>query len=146
MAREQTLLDRIAASARQRGGRYERTAQEDPEALMESVRRHLTHLLNARHAMSEALPEYGLPALTDVTVGTRDYVGLVRDAIRTAVERFEPRLRRVRVKVRAQAPSEMRGPAGTLFKRAGTSGYGQHFVPDQELSFDITPRNMNLGR
>jgi hypothetical protein len=40
----------------------------------------------------------------------------------------------------------MRGPAGTLFHRAGTSGAGQHYVPDQEISFDITPRNMNLGR
>ena len=30
--------------------------------------------------------------------------------------------------------------------RAGTSGAGQHYVPDQELSFDITPRNLNLGR
>ena len=40
----------------------------------------------------------------------------------------------------------MRGPAGTLFRRAGTSGAGQHYVPDQEIAFDITPRNMNLGR
>ena len=56
------------------------------------------------------------------------------------------RLRRVRVKVRVQAPADMRGPVGPLFKRAGTSGYGQHFVPDQEIAWDITPRNMNLGR
>ncbi|HET9191706.1 MAG TPA: hypothetical protein VFO21_02440 [Vicinamibacterales bacterium] len=56
------------------------------------------------------------------------------------------RLRRVRIKVRVQAPTEMRGPAGTLFRRAGTSGAGQHFVPDQEISFDVTPRNLNLGR
>jgi hypothetical protein len=55
------------------------------------------------------------------------------------------RVRRVRIKVRMQAPSEMRGPAGALFQRAGTSG-AQQFVPDQEISFDITPRNMNLGR
>jgi hypothetical protein len=56
------------------------------------------------------------------------------------------RLKRVRVKLRVQAPAEMRGPAGALFHRAGTSGAGQHFVPDQEVSFDITPRNLNLGR
>jgi hypothetical protein len=55
------------------------------------------------------------------------------------------RVRRIRIKVRMQAPSEMRGPAGALFQRAGTSG-AQQFVPDQEISFDITPRNMNLGR
>ena len=56
------------------------------------------------------------------------------------------RIRRVRVKVRVQAPETFRGPAGTLFQYGGTSGAGQHFVPDQELSFDISPRNLNLGR
>jgi hypothetical protein len=56
------------------------------------------------------------------------------------------RIRRVRVKLRVQAPSAFRGPASTLFRRAGTSSAGQQFVPDQELAFDVTPRNMNLGR
>ena len=56
------------------------------------------------------------------------------------------RVRRVRVKLRVQAPPELRGPAGTLFRYGGTSSAGQHFVPDQEISFDVTPRNLNLGR
>ena len=56
------------------------------------------------------------------------------------------RLRRVRIKLRVQAPTELRGPAGTLFRHAGTSSAGQHYVPDQEVAFDITPRNLNLGR
>jgi hypothetical protein len=56
------------------------------------------------------------------------------------------RIRRVRIKLRVQAPETMRGPAGVLFRRAGTSGAGQHPIPDQEISLDITPRNMNLGR
>ena len=56
------------------------------------------------------------------------------------------RLRRIRIKLRVQAPIELRGPAGALFHRAGTNSAGQHFVPDQEVSFDITPRNLNLGR
>ena len=67
----------------------------------------------------------------------------------TAARRYDAdllRLRRVRIKLRVQAPTELRGPAGPLFNRAGTSSAGQHFVPDQEIAFDITPRNMNLGR
>jgi hypothetical protein len=67
----------------------------------------------------------------------------------TAVMRYDAdllRLRRVRIKLRVQAPAELRGPAGTLFRRAGTNSAGQHFVPDQEIAFDITPRNLNLGR
>jgi prepilin-type N-terminal cleavage/methylation domain-containing protein len=66
-----------------------------------------------------------------------------------AVMRYDAdllRLRRVRIKLRLQAPIELRGPAGALFSRAGTNSAGQHFVPDQEVAFDITPRNLNLGR
>ena len=66
-----------------------------------------------------------------------------------AVMRYDAdllRLRRIRIKLRVQAPPEMRGPAGALFRRAGTNSAGQHFVPDQEIAFDITPRNLNLGR
>lgn len=67
----------------------------------------------------------------------------------TAMWRYDAdllRLRRVRIKLRVQAPTELRGPAGALFRHAGTSSAGQHYVPDQEVSFDITPRNLNLGR
>lgn len=97
MSREQTLLERIGVCGERRRSRYEPTAREDLEALMESVRRHLARLLNARHGMSEGMPDYGLPALTDLTVGSGDYVESVEEAIRVAIEKYEPRLRRVRV-------------------------------------------------
>lgn len=97
MGRERTLLDRIAAGGDQRHGRYEPSTTEDLDAVMDSVRRHLGRLLNARHGMSEALPDYGLPALTDLTIGSGDYLQRVQEAIRVAVEKYEPRFRRVRV-------------------------------------------------
>ena len=57
------------------------------------------------------------------------------------------RIRRVRVKLRVQAAvAALRGPAGVLFKYGGSAQGGERFVPDQEISFDVTPRNMNLGR
>jgi hypothetical protein len=57
------------------------------------------------------------------------------------------RIRKVRVDLRVQAAlASLRGPAGILFTRAGTSSSSQRFVPDQEVRFDITPRNLNLGR
>lgn len=57
------------------------------------------------------------------------------------------RIRRVRVKLRVQAAvASLRGPAGVLFKYGGSAQGGERFVPDQEISFDVTPRNMNLGR
>ena len=57
------------------------------------------------------------------------------------------RIRKVRVLLRVQAAlASLRGPAGILFTRAGTSTSSTRYVPDQEVRFDITPRNLNLGR
>lgn len=58
------------------------------------------------------------------------------------------RIRKIRVAIRVQvADSSLRGPAGNgLFAKTGTSVRGERFVPDQEVRFDITPRNLNLGR
>jgi type II secretory pathway pseudopilin PulG len=60
------------------------------------------------------------------------------------------RVRRVRVTVRVQvAPEALRGrnPAGaTLFANPGTSRSGHALVPDHEIRFEVTPRNMHVGR
>jgi len=57
------------------------------------------------------------------------------------------RIRKVRVHLRVQsATTSLRGPAGVLFTKGGTATDSKMLVPDQEISFDITPRNMNLGR
>jgi len=57
------------------------------------------------------------------------------------------RVRRVKVTLRVQAAlATLRGPAGVLFTHGGSSSGGQRFVPDQEVSFSVTPRNMTLGR
>jgi hypothetical protein len=57
------------------------------------------------------------------------------------------RVRRVRVTIRVQAALErMRGPLGPLFMKGGTALAGDKFIPDQEITFDVAPRNLNLGR
>jgi prepilin-type N-terminal cleavage/methylation domain-containing protein len=57
------------------------------------------------------------------------------------------RIRKIGVTLRVQAANAaLRGPAGTLFARGGTSRGGDRFVPDQEIHFEISPRNLNLGR
>ena len=57
------------------------------------------------------------------------------------------RIRRIQVNLRVQAAlSTMRGPAGVLFMNGGTATTGTKMIPDQEVTFDVTPRNMNLGR
>src|SRR5262249_40775186 len=57
------------------------------------------------------------------------------------------RIRRIRVKLRVQAAkAALRGPAGALFMYGGTASSVERYIPDQEIQFDVTPRNMNLGR
>jgi hypothetical protein len=57
------------------------------------------------------------------------------------------RIRQIRVTLRVQAGLKMlRGPTGPLFTKGGWARGGEMYVPDQELHFDITPRNLNLGR
>ena len=57
------------------------------------------------------------------------------------------RIRRVRVTLRVQAAlAALRGPAGVLFTHGGTASSPERLVPDQEIQFSVTPRNMTLGR
>jgi hypothetical protein len=54
------------------------------------------------------------------------------------------RIRSVAVTIRVEAaPPLLRGPAGALFVHGGTSRSGLRWVPDQEIRFQISPRNMN---
>jgi hypothetical protein len=57
------------------------------------------------------------------------------------------RVRKVRVTLRVQVGMKsLRGPTGTFFLRGGTASGGERFIPDQEISFEVTPRNLNFGR
>ncbi|MFO7694098.1 MAG: prepilin-type N-terminal cleavage/methylation domain-containing protein [Vicinamibacterales bacterium] len=57
------------------------------------------------------------------------------------------RVRQIRVTFRVQTGvAVLRGPAGVLFNRAGTGRISTRLVPDQAVQFDVTPRNLNLGR
>jgi hypothetical protein len=51
------------------------------------------------------------------------------------------RVRRVRIRLRLQAPAPFRGPAGTLFSRAGTAIDAHRHVPDRVISVDAALRN-----
>jgi hypothetical protein len=68
----------------------------------------------------------------------------------TSVDRYDAdllRIRRVQVTLRVQSALEsLRGPTSTLFLRGGTATDSKKLVPDQEVKFSVTPRNMTLGR
>jgi hypothetical protein len=55
------------------------------------------------------------------------------------------RIRRIRVTLRVQsANASLRGPASLLFAHGGTSKSGNKWLPDQQITFQVSPRN--LGR
>jgi hypothetical protein len=57
------------------------------------------------------------------------------------------RIRRIEVTLRVQsAAAALRGPQSALFAIGGTSRSGDRWVPDQEIRFQVSPRNLNLGR
>jgi prepilin-type N-terminal cleavage/methylation domain-containing protein len=56
-------------------------------------------------------------------------------------------IRRVRVVLRVQAArAALRGPAGVLFVHGGTAVSRERYLPDREIRFDVSPRNLNLAR
>ena len=57
-----------------------------------------------------------------------------------------PDTRRVRVTLRVEAATAaLRGPAGPLFARPGTATSAERYVPDRQIRFDVTPRNIDNG-
>jgi len=64
--------------------------------------------------------------------------------------RYSPnlfRIRKVVVNLRVQAAlASMRGPASALFRVGGASTSAIKWIPDQQVRFEVAPRNMNLGR
>ncbi|MGH9241203.1 MAG: PilW family protein [Vicinamibacterales bacterium] len=56
------------------------------------------------------------------------------------------RVRRVRVQVRLQASRPFRGLAGLLFTNSGSAGGPWRSVPDETITLDIAPRNINVAR
>lgn len=68
----------------------------------------------------------------------------------TAPERYDAdvlRIRMVRVTMRVRAGSRaFRAAAPLLLGGPGVRNAAGHFIPDQEIVFDVVPRNMNFGR
>ncbi len=57
------------------------------------------------------------------------------------------RIRRVQVTIRVEAAAtSMRGTSDLLFRRGGVSTAAERFAPDLQVQFDVTPRNLNVGR
>jgi type VI secretion system protein len=66
--------------------------------LANSIRLHLTRLLNSRQGVLAHLPEYGLPDVESIYSGLPYSRDDLAAAIKCVIEKFEPRLVRVNVR------------------------------------------------
>ena len=56
------------------------------------------------------------------------------------------RIRRVRIHVRLQAARPFRGLAGLWFVHNGSAGDPWRYVPDETVTLEVAPRNVNVAR
>ncbi len=91
--REERLLERIQTWEKEplrRGG-------EDPRRITDSVLNHLQRILNTRQGNVPIADDYGIPDFLDFLSSYPDSIREIERAIRSAIQKFEPRLRAVRV-------------------------------------------------
>ena len=73
----------------------------------ESIRRHLARMLTTRQGAVQALPDYGLPDLNDLTLSRSEIVSHACSAIEFCIDTYEPRLTEPEV---SSAPISDRAP------------------------------------
>lgn len=72
------------------------------EATRRSVQDHVRRLLNGRAGVLPHLPDHGLPDLPALYADLPYSLDRVADAVRAVVQRFEPRLEQVQVRLQPQ--------------------------------------------
>lgn len=91
--REERLLERIKVWEK----KPERRSKEDTRRIIDSIIRHLQRILNTKTGNVPIADDYGVPDFTDLL---RTYPDSVRDferAIKHTIQKYEPRLKAVRL-------------------------------------------------
>jgi type VI secretion system protein len=91
--REERLLDRIRGWEKRPILRN----REDPRRVTDSVLRHLQRLLNTKEGNVPIAPDYGVPDFTDFLHSYPDSVREMERTLRLVIQKYEPRLKAVRV-------------------------------------------------
>lgn len=92
MGQEARFLDRLNGD-----GEVTYRLVPDTDKLANSVLSHLARLLNTRQGSAATQPDYGLPDFNDLVTRFPDAIQELKREIKRQVEKYEPRLTRVRV-------------------------------------------------
>ncbi len=94
MFRERSLLERLADPRPEAA----RTTQPNERQIISSVLEHLAKMLNTRRGNAPVAPDYGIPDIVDLVHSFPEAIRIMEQAIRTTIEKYEPRLTSVRVR------------------------------------------------
>ena len=92
--REERLTERIRSWKRAPNQRV----GQDPKRMIDSIIRHLERILNTRQGSVQIADDYGIPDFTDTSSGFSDTIRDLERTIRNTIQKYEPRLKSVRVK------------------------------------------------
>lgn len=91
--REERLLDRLGTWERE----PTRRGKEDSRRVIDSVLRHLHRILNTKQGNVPIAEDFGVPDFTDFLKTYPESVREIERTIRLAIQKYEPRLKAVRV-------------------------------------------------
>jgi type VI secretion system protein len=96
--REERLTERIRSWKR----RPFRREAPDPKRMIDSVIRHLEQILNTRRGSAQIADDFGIPDFSEYKSAYPDSQRDLERAIRHTIQKYEPRLKSVRVKFIAE--------------------------------------------
>ena len=91
--REARLLERIRTWEKDPA----RREREDPRRVIDSVLKHLHRILNTKQGNVPIAEDYGVPDFTDLLYSYPESVRDIERTIRSAIQKYEPRLKAVKV-------------------------------------------------
>ncbi len=92
--REERLLERLQSWKKDPG----RRSREDPRRTVDSVLAHLQRVLNTRQGNVPIADDYGVPDFTSFLEQYPDSLRSFEQSVRETIEKYEPRLKAVRVR------------------------------------------------
>lgn len=75
------------------------TQGPDADDVLQSLKRNISNLLNARMGEALSAPELGLIDFNDASLGSHDLALQIRRAIRRCLETYEPRIKHMEIHV-----------------------------------------------
>jgi type VI secretion system protein len=94
MLHERSILERLADPRQD----APRTTRRDNARLVASILEHLGKMFNTRQGNAPVAPDYGIPPMADMVHSFPTSIRIMEQAIRTTIEKYEPRLTGVRVR------------------------------------------------